>query len=118
MSDPILHLALRADWEAARAAGVYTTSTRGVTLEQQGFIHCSHARQLRPVADLFYRADAGEVLLLTIDESKLGDTRVVHEEPEPGAGEFPHLYGPLPLDAVVEVTPLRHDEDGRLVLPG
>lgn len=117
MSGAIYHLALRPDWAAAQDAGVYTTSTRGVTLEQQGYLHCSHAHQLRPVADLFYGADAGDVLLLEIDESRLGGTAVVHEEPEPGAGEFPHLYGPLPVAAVVAVTPLTHDADGRLVLP-
>src|SRR5688572_5844597 len=46
VSPPLYHAALPADWTAAAAAGVYTMSTRGVTLEQEGFIHCSYRHQV------------------------------------------------------------------------
>ena len=47
----IFHLADRRQWEAARAAGRYEISTRGKTLSEVGFIHCSQRHQVRPVAD-------------------------------------------------------------------
>ncbi|MCF6472676.1 DUF952 domain-containing protein [Nonomuraea sp. MG754425] len=94
---PIHHLAVRADWEAAREAGEYRRSTLGRTLEEVGFIHCSRdLAQLRGVHAAFY-AEVGEPLLvLDIDPAGL-DVRV-----ENG---FPHLYGPLPLTAVTAVRP-------------
>jgi uncharacterized protein (DUF952 family) len=99
----IYHLALPADWAAARQAGEYTVSTRGVSLAEQGFIHASTAAQVATVARAFY-ADAGDLLLLTIDESRL--TAPLRYDPVPGAPDpYPHIYGPLNLDAVVTAEP-------------
>ena len=107
----LYHAALPADWTAAAAAGVYTISTRGVTLEQEGFIHCSYRHQVEGVANAFY-ADLVELTLLTIDPARLGSP-VVDELPAPGASQaFPHIYGPIPVDAVVAVTPWPRDADG------
>jgi uncharacterized protein (DUF952 family) len=39
----IFHIATLADWEQAQRDGAYTTSTRGVTLEQEGYVHASRA---------------------------------------------------------------------------
>ena len=55
----IFHIATSAEWEAAQRSGAYTTSTRGVTLEQEGFIHCSRREQVAAVWRNYY-ADAGE----------------------------------------------------------
>ncbi len=41
----IYHVATLADWTAAQAAGAYTTSTYGVSLAQEGFLHCSREEQ-------------------------------------------------------------------------
>ena len=100
----LYHLALAGEWRSARAAGVYTRSTRGQTLAQVGFIHASYAHQLQATWQRFY-ADAGEVVLLHIDPERLAQAGVpVRLEPAPGSAElFPHLYGPLPLDAVALV---------------
>ncbi|HEX5190335.1 MAG TPA: DUF952 domain-containing protein [Streptosporangiaceae bacterium] len=62
------HITGRTDWEAARRAGSYRISTRGVSLDQQGFIQCSHPRQLRGVAEANYanavcRDAAGRLIL-------------------------------------------------------
>ena len=115
---PLYHLALRSDWDAAQAAGVYEMSTRGVTLAQEGFIHCSLRHQVDGVARRFYAdLDDAVLTLLVIDPALLDDTTVRYEPPAPGLEDFPHLYGPLPLSAVVARHPLVRDSAGGLVLP-
>jgi uncharacterized protein (DUF952 family) len=102
----IFHLATAADWAAAQVSGAYTTSTRGVTLDQQGYIHASRADQWEAVRERFY-ADADEPLVLLEIDSDLLDVPLVDEPPAPGVEEtFPHIYGPLSPHAVVDVTPL------------
>ena len=99
----IHHIASAEDWERARSTGAYRMSTRGRTLDEEGFIHCSRAGQVAAVADRFYRGVTG-LVLLTIDERRL--TSEVRYEFVPGADEsFPHVYGPLNVDAVVRVEP-------------
>ena len=102
----IFHIATSADWDAAQRSGVYTTSTRGVTLEQEGFIHASRADQWEAVRAAFY-ADATEPLVLLEIDTDLLDVPLVEEPPAPGVDEtFPHIYGALAPDAVVAVTAL------------
>ncbi|GLY81535.1 DUF952 domain-containing protein [Actinoallomurus iriomotensis] len=98
----IFHIAERTDWEAAReSGGPYEISTRGQTLADVGFIHASRdEEQVRKVQRAFY-ADLDDLLLLTIDPEGL-DVR--HEAV--GDDVFPHIYGPLPIEAVIDVRPL------------
>jgi uncharacterized protein (DUF952 family) len=101
----IYHLATAADWAAAQASGTYTTSTRGRTLAEEGFLHASRADQWEGVRERYY-AEVTESLVLLVVETDLLDVPVV-EEPVPGGGEtYPHVYGPLDPAAVVEVVPL------------
>lgn len=97
----IFHLALPADWAQAHGQGEYRISTRGVTLEQEGFIHCSLPGQVEQVRTRFY-ADVDNLLLLTIETDLLSSPWQFDEVP--GAGTFPHVYGPVDLDAVVSVV--------------
>jgi uncharacterized protein (DUF952 family) len=102
----IYHLATATDWAEAQQTGAYTTSTRGVTLEQEGFIHASRADQWEGVRHRFY-ADVEEPLVLLEIDTDLLDAPLVEEPPAPGVDEtFPHIYGPLAPGAVVAVTPL------------
>lgn len=102
----IFHLATAADWSAAQASGRYTTSTYGRTLAEEGYIHASRADQWQGVRDRYY-ADVAEPLVLLVIDTDLLDAPVVVEEPVPGAGEtFPHVYGAINPDAVVQVIPL------------
>lgn len=95
----IKHLAVAAEWEEAIAGGgPYRRSTLGRSLDEVGFIHCSFEEQVAATAALIY-AGRDDVVLLTIDESRLGCEVRVEEG-------FPHIYGELPLDAVVEVRRL------------
>lgn len=98
--EPIFHLALPTDWADALPTGEYRVSTRGRTLDEEGFIHCSRREQLEPVANMFY-ADVPDLVLLTIDPDRV-PSDIVEEPPVPGSPErFPHIYGPLPVSAVV-----------------
>ncbi|MCW2784490.1 MAG: hypothetical protein JWP74_1007 [Marmoricola sp.] len=99
----IYHLALVSDWETAVAAGSYTTSSLGVTLEQEGFIHASRVDQWEATRRRYYSEVTDPLVLLVIDPGLLVAPLVLEESP---TGEtFPHIYGPLNLDAVVEVRP-------------
>ncbi len=99
----VFHVATLADWTAAQESGEYTTSTRGVTLEQEGFLHASRADQVGDVYDRYY-TDADEPLvLLTVDTDLL---EVPWREDPVGDDTFPHIYGPLAPAAVVKVKPL------------
>lgn len=101
MGEIIFHLALAADWVAARPTGEYRISTRGETLEQVGFIHCSRAGQTAGVAERFF-GGAGPLVRLYIDRARVHAAVV----DDPVAGErFPHVYGPLNLDAVIATSP-------------
>ena len=103
----LYHLALGPEWQAARADGMYRRSTRGRSLEEVGFIHLSNAHQVEATAALFYGdLPAGAVLLLTIDPQPLAAAALEVRFEQAGGGEpFPHLYGPLPLGAVLRAEP-------------
>jgi len=114
----ILHLALNNAWLAAVEQGAYHADS----LSTEGFIHCSRPSQIVDVANAFYRGQHG-LALLVVDPSKL-EAELKWEppaEPEPSharAGDlFPHLYGPLNLDAVVRVIPFEPGLNGKFTLP-
>lgn len=101
----IFHLTEPDRWAQSLAEGVHTGSSRGIELADEGFIHCSTAAQWPATVERFY-ADVPELLLLHIDEEALGSA-VVHEQLHGAPEPFPHVYGPIPLTAVVEVQRLR-----------
>lgn len=98
----IYHITHHTTWAQAQAAGRYAADT----LASAGFIHFSTEAQVPWVARRFYGGQAGLVLLV-VDPSRLS-AELRYEESEPGQ-HFPHLYGPLNLDAVVAVRDLNPD---------
>lgn len=95
----IFHITDTATWANSQQRGVHTGSTRGVDLAEEGYIHCSTAAQWPGVIERYY-ADTTDLVLLHIDEQRL-TSPLVYEQ-LPGAPEpFPHVYGPINLDAVV-----------------
>jgi glutathione S-transferase len=112
-SDPLLHLAVASEWERARAAGAYDRSTIDTSLAEEGFIHCSFAHQVQATADRYYRG-RDDIVLLAIDPARI-DAEVLVEEAASGE-RFPHVYGPIPVDAVVSARPVPLGTDGRLDL--
>ena len=105
----LYHLALAEEWQQALAEGVYRRSTRGMSIEQVGYLHASHGDQIAATFERCY-ADAGPVRLLSIDPKRLAAAGLeVKEEAAPDSGElFPHVYGgPLPCEAVLVAEPYR-----------
>jgi len=102
--DPIFHLAMPDAWAAAFRSGEYLDSTRDMSLDEVGFIHCSTRDQLESTANRFY-ADVDQLVLLTI-EPVLIPSRIIFEPPAPNSPLlFPHIYGPLPVSAVSLASP-------------
>ncbi len=107
----IYHVTTAAEWEQAVAAGEYRMSTRGRTLQGEGFIHCSYVDQVGHVVGTFYRGVHEPLVVLTIDTTRL-PAPVIAENTGGGTELFPHVYGPLPVSAVTAVTPLEREPDG------
>jgi len=115
----IFHITSRRAWETARERGSY----RPASLESEGFIHFSGAHQVVQVANSFYQGQQGLVLLEA--DTALLDAELRWEPPAglpapvEGTSEdlFPHLYGPLDLDAVLVVHDFPPGPDGRFSLP-
>ncbi|MEW2222587.1 DUF952 domain-containing protein [Streptomyces sp. NPDC006990] len=102
----VLHITERVLWDEARARGTYEMSTRGRTLGEVGFIHLSLRHQLPAVAAALYgeQAAPGRLVVLVVDTERLSSP-LRYEPVAPGGEEFPHLYGPLPVSAVVATEP-------------
>ena len=96
---------------AAEAAGIYRGSSQDAA---DGFIHFSTAEQIRESARK-HRAGQANLVLVTVDAGKLGTA--LKWETSRGGGLFPHLYGPLPLTAVIRVEPLPLGPDDLHVFP-
>ncbi|BBB49291.1 DUF952 domain-containing protein [Pelolinea submarina] len=97
----ILHITDKASWAKAQQEGIY----RGDSLEREGFIHCCQAFQVDQVLTDWFK-DTTDLLILEIDTDAL-QAELVNENLEGGKDLFPHIYGPLNLEAVVtarEVT--------------
>jgi uncharacterized protein (DUF952 family) len=105
----LFHITTAEAWARAKAQGEY----RAASLETEGFIHLSGDRQWLRTADRFFRGQAGLVLLSIRADRLRAEVRF-----EAADGDsFPHLYGPLNLDAVVDAFPLPVAEDGTIGIP-
>jgi len=96
MTDKFYHLIGEQEWISAKAGAHYAPES----LSKEGFIHFSLKSQLEGVVERFY-SQRTDLLVLVIDRNKL--RAPVRFERAHGE-EFPHLYGPLNLDAVIEVV--------------
>lgn len=106
----ILHICSAEAWEAAQQAGAY----RGDTLDTEGFIHCSTFEQVVAVAAKWFKGRSG-LVVLAIETEKV--TPEIRYE-DPGNGQrYPHIYGPLNVDAVQQVKPFVAQEDGTFQQP-
>ncbi|HEX2905670.1 MAG TPA: DUF952 domain-containing protein [Phototrophicaceae bacterium] len=115
----IYHIAQQQDWQTALNQGVYRIGS----LESEGFIHCSKPEQVVKVANAIFRGQVGLVLLV-IDPERLTmplkyepPVHVTSDQPATTTDErFPHLYGPLNLEAVLRVLEFPPAEDGTFTL--
>ena len=106
----ILHITQREQWEQAKFLEVY----HGNTLDSEGFIHCSTPQQVIKVANTFF-TNQKELVLLCIDADKVKPE--IRYEGIEGEEQFPHIYGNLNLDAVLQVIDFEHGKDGFFKLP-
>lgn len=81
---------------------------------RDGYIHLSTADQLAATLDKHYE-DREDLALAAVDLEALAE--IVKWEPSRGGVLFPHLYGALPLDAVLAYGPLEREADGAVMLP-
>ncbi len=101
-----------AEFADMQRAGEFRCSPADVA---DGFIHMSSAAQLAATIDTHYRGRT-DLVLAAVDLTRLGEA--VRWEPSRGGQLFPHLYGPLPMDAVTAAGPLTRSADGSVRLPG
>ncbi|MCK5752409.1 MAG: DUF952 domain-containing protein [Mycobacterium sp.] len=105
----LVHLCTCDDWRTAQQAGVH----RPESLDTVGFVHLSTPEQVHLPANRLYSGRT-DLMLLRIDAARLSSP--VRWEPgvpgDPGEMVFPHLYGALPVSAVISVTPYLPDADG------
>jgi uncharacterized protein (DUF952 family) len=111
MTDIIYKIVSPDLWAEAEAAGVFGGAPIDLT---DGFIHFSTGAQARRTAELYFKGQA-DLLLVAVDGGKLGDA--LKYEPSRGGDLFPHLYGPLPMDAVLWTKPMPMREDGHHDFP-
>lgn len=109
-SQLLVHMCTAADWAAALEAGEVRPAAPGDT----GFVHLSTQQQVHLPANRVF-AGRRDVKVLYVDPRRLAAP--LRWEPgvpgDPSAMLFPHLYGPLPLGAVVQVADYLPDADGR-----
>ena len=115
----IIHITSRKAWDEAQKRGDYRTES----LATEGFIHCSTVSQVLSVAENFYKAQRGLVLLAI--EPTLLTSDLKWEPPSGGAlppgvpqgDPFPHIYGPINLAAVAQVVDFEPNADGQFQMP-
>ncbi len=111
MDQVIYHMCRADEWSEAQSAGQYSGSSQD---KADGFIHFSTAVQVR-VSAAKHRAGQDGLILLAVAANQLGDA--LKWEESRGGALFPHLYGPLPVSAVVTAEPLLLGPDGAHMFP-
>ena len=111
MPTTIYKICENALWREAERAGLF----RGAPVDaRDGFIHFSTAAQVRETAPRHF-AGAADLMLIAVEAAALGGA--LRWEVSRGGDLFPHLYGPLPLAAVLWAKPLPLGSDRRHVFP-
>ena len=113
----IFHIIEKKDWDEVKAqGGAYSPDS----LETDGFIHCAKADQILDIANHMFKGRSPEhLIILKINENDVRST--IKSEPpfEFPMAEilYPHIYGPLNLDAVEKEIDFPANEDGSFKLP-
>ena len=106
----ILHCLLESTWESYKNKAVYGERY----METEGFIHCSDIHTFHKVAPNFKNVTE-PMVLLCIDTEKLNPL-VKWEDLYNDGTEYPHIYGLLNINCVVNVLPFLRDENGDFLL--
>ncbi len=108
---PLLHICSRTNWRKAQDLG----RLKDPSLDSEGFIHCSFVDQVLTPANALFTGQT-DLILLVIDRSRL-KSRLVIEDSYGSGMEFPHVYGPIELEAVTSTVDFPVNEDGTFSLP-
>jgi uncharacterized protein (DUF952 family) len=111
MTTTVYKICARGLWEEAQRRGSFEGSAVD---SRDGFIHFSTASQVRETAARHFAAVA-DLVLIAVDVGLLAES--LRWEPSRGGDLFPHLYGSLPLEAVLWTQPLPLDARGRHLFP-
>lgn len=107
----IYHITEQSTWNQANSDGIYLPTN----FLREGYIHCSTRDQVVDTAERFYSNDSN-LVLLQIDVEKL-QSEMVEENLFGGLENFPHVYGPLNLDAVISAVEFNRGSDGKYHFP-
>ena len=110
MAETLYHITESEQWNAL-INGEY----RPKQFLDDGFIHCCYKHQLIKVANRFFK-EQNNLIILAIDSHKIS-SKIVIENLEGGTELFPHIYGKLPKNAVLNVSELSIKLDGTFSLP-
>lgn len=109
----IYHILPRTNWEQAQAAGLYSATS----LATEGFIHASAREQVADTANRFYRGQPNLVLLVIDTDKVKPEVRYDPVDIHGALMHFPHIYGPLNMDAVIDVRDFDPGPDGSFTFP-
>jgi uncharacterized protein (DUF952 family) len=102
----IVHVCTKAEWQKAKALNEF----RVESLDSEGFIHCSGLDTILRVANSNWRGRK-DLIILFIDSAKV--ISPIKYEPDSESGIlYPHVYGPINLDAIIQVKEFKPKEDG------
>ena len=93
----IIHITDQQTWKKALESGVYKADA----LESSGFIHCCLSEQVNGVLDKWFQG-VNDLISIELDPQKI-KSKIVFENLEGGEEVFPHIYGPINLDAVISI---------------
>jgi len=112
VTESIFHLLSPDEWAEAEEVGVRIASS----LEDEGFLHASTRDQLQATANRTFRG-RGELVVLVVDPDRL-DAELRWERATDVGEDFPHIYGPLNLEAVLAAWEYREGAEGYGPPPG
>ncbi len=101
-AEALFHLATPGEWDAAQQTG----EIRPPSLATEGFVHCSWGRQVAGTVTKHFDG-ATDLRALRLDPGRLGEVQLVEEDSYGSGQAFPHVYGPIPLAAVLATVRLR-----------
>ncbi len=107
----IIHITRRKLWNEAKRKGIYVSES----LDSDGFIHCSDINQVTKVANSLFKGQR-DLVLLYINEDKV-DAEIKYEDLYNAGEDYPHIYGPINIDAIEDIKDLILNQEDNFELP-
>lgn len=111
----IVHAALKNEWESCKGKNTYEPKMFE-SLKKDGFIHCCELENIVDVANDNLKKIKDPMVLLCIDTDKLTAAIKWEERGDKGI-KFPHVYGPINIDSVIDSFDFNKDENGNFAFP-